>query len=131
MLPRHLLLTAVLAFATLIGLAPLSAADPAKFDAEAFAAAQKAGKSILVDVHASWCTTCKAQKAVLAELTQEPEFKDLVVLEIDFDSQKDAWQALGVQNRSTLIAYKGDKETGRSVSDTKRESIEALLKGAL
>lgn len=106
-------------------------ADAIKFDAAAFVEAQKAGKSILIDVHAPWCTTCKAQKVVLAELTAKPEFKDLMVFDIDFDTQKDEWKALGVQNRSTLIAFKGEKETGRSVSDTKKDSIEALLKSAL
>ena len=32
-----------------------------------------------------------------------------------------------VRTQSTLIAYKGDRETGRSVGDTNRASIAALL----
>ena len=117
----------------MIALAPFgaSAAEKAAFSTDAFAAAQKAGKSILIDVYAPWCSTCKTQRAHLDELTAKPEFKDLVVFEVDFDKQKDEQKALGVQNRSTLIAFKGDKETGRSVSDTKKDSIEVLLKGAL
>jgi thiol:disulfide interchange protein len=112
---------------------PLSAvaADAVKFDATAFAEAKKAGKSVLVDVHAPWCSTCKAQKAVLAELTAKPEYKDIVVFDIDFDTQKDDWKALRVQSRSTLIGFKGETETGRSVADTKKETIEALLKSTL
>jgi uncharacterized protein YjbI with pentapeptide repeats len=111
--------------------APAPAFAPQKFDAAAFAEAQKAGKSIVVDVHAPWCSTCKAQQAILAELTAKPEYKDIVVLVIDFDSQKPEQKTLNVQARSTLIAFKGAKETGRSVADTKKDSIEALLKGAL
>lgn len=107
------------------------AGEPAKFDAATFAEAQKSGKSILVDVHATWCSTCKSQKATLAELTANPEYKDVVLFRIDFDSQKEAWQALGVQSQSTLIAFKGDKETGRSVGEKKKEPIEALLKSTL
>jgi hypothetical protein len=61
----------------------------------------------------------------------KPEYKDLVVMDIDFDTQKDEWKALGVQNRSTLITFKGERETGRSVGDTKKDTIEALLKSAL
>jgi hypothetical protein len=53
------------------------------------------------------------------------------VLEIDFDSQKDEARALKAQSRSTLITFKGETETGRSVGDTDRASIEALLKSAL
>ncbi len=127
---KQYLALAAVAFAAI---APFSAfaAEKAAFTTEAFATAQKAGKSILIDVYAPWCSTCKAQRAHLDELTAKPEFKDLVVLEVDFDKQKDEQKALGVQSRSTLIAFKGDKETGRSVSDTKKDSIEALLKGAL
>jgi thiol:disulfide interchange protein len=107
------------------------ASEGKKFDAAAFAEAKKSGKSIVVDVHAPWCSTCKAQRAVLVELMAKPEYKDIVMLQIDFDTQGDDWKALGAQSRSTLIAFKGDKETGRLVGDTKKESIEALLKGTL
>jgi thioredoxin 1 len=99
---------------------------PALFDA-----AKAAGKPILLEVTAPWCPTCKAQKPILAELTADPKFKDLVVLEIDFDSQKEPLRALKVQSQSTLVVFKGAAETGRSTGDTKRESIAALLNGAL
>lgn len=120
--------------ALLVGIAfaaPVQAGEAAAFDAAAFSEAKKAGKSVLVDVHAPWCSTCKAQKAALDELTARPEYKDIVLFRIDFDSQKDDWKALGAQSRSTLIAFKGETETGRIVGDTKKDSIEALLKSAL
>jgi thioredoxin 1 len=97
------------------------------FDAKSFAAAQKAGKPILVAIHASWCPTCKAQKPILSELTAKPEFKDLVYFVVDFDSQKDAVKYFGARAQSTLIAFKGETETGRSAGDTERSSISALL----
>ena len=97
------------------------------FDQRAFAEAQKAGKPIFVGVHASWCPTCKAQDPILGELMSAPKFKDLVYFVVDFDGQKDAVKAFGVRTQSTLIAYKGDRETGRSVGDTHRASIAALL----
>ena len=97
------------------------------FDAKSFAAAQQAGKPILVAIHASWCPTCKAQRPILSELTAKPEFKDLVYFVVDFDSQKDAVKRFGARVQSTLIAFKGDTETGRSVGDTERSSISALL----
>jgi hypothetical protein len=49
----------------------------------------------------------------------------------DFDSQKDLVQRFGAQKQSTLIAFKGDKEQGRSVGDSKRDSIAALLNKVL
>lgn len=108
-----------------------SAGERVPFDTKAFEAAKAGGKSILVDVYAAWCSTCQAQHKHLTELTAKPEYKDMVVFEVDFDNQKDEQKALGVQNRSTLIAFKGSKETGRSVSDTSKDSIEALMKSAL
>jgi thioredoxin 1 len=46
---------------------------------------------------------------------------------IDFDSQKDLVQRFGARMQSTLIAFKGSKEEARSVGDTDRKSIAALL----
>ena len=110
---------------------PAAAAEWKDFDAAAFAQAQKDGKPILVDVFAAWCPVCRAQNPILTQLTREPKFKDMVVFNVDFDNQKDALRALNAQRQSTLIVYKGEKETGRSVGDTNPGSIEALLDTAL
>ncbi len=61
----------------------------------------------------------------------EPEFKNLVYFVVDFDSQKDAVNSFGARTQSTLIAFKGAHETGRSVGDTDRGSIAALLNKTL
>jgi thioredoxin 1 len=126
---RSVVLAAVAASAALI--APAFATETRNFDLESFAAVQKAGKSIFVAIHASWCPSCKAQKPILSELMSAPKFKDLVYFVIDFDKQKDAVKYFGVRMQSTLIAFKGEKETGRSVGDTERSSIAALLNKTL
>ena len=101
--------------------------DKKPFDAKAFDAAQVAGRPILIEVSAPWCPTCKAQKPILSRLTAQQKFKDLAFFEIDFDSQKDILRTLKVQQQSTLIAYKGKQEVGRSTGDTNASSIENLL----
>jgi thioredoxin 1 len=126
---RSVLLGAIAASAAAI--APASAAGPQPFDEAAFAAAQKAGKPIFIAIHASWCPICKAQKPILAALMGEPKFKDLAYFTIDFDSQKDLVRRFGARMQSTLIAFKGAAEQGRSVGDTDRTSIAALLNKAL
>jgi thioredoxin len=126
---RSALFAAVVASAAFI--TPAFAADTRTYTPEAFAAAQKAGKPIFVDIHASWCPTCKAQKPILSELTADPKFKNLVYFVVDFDTQKDAVKLFGAREQSTLVAFKGDKETGRSVGDTNRASIAALLNKTL
>ncbi len=102
-----------------------------RFTTQAFRAAQDAGKPILVEIHADWCPTCKAQTPILSELAAQPKFKDLVVLRVDFDSQKDEVRDLGARLQSTLIVFKGTAEVGRSVGDTNRKTIAALLDKAL
>ncbi len=110
-----------------LGAGVAAAAGTANFTAAAFEAAQKAGKPILIDVTAPWCPTCKAQAPLVNGLAAGPRFKDLQVFDVDFDSQKDVLRRFGVQRQSTLIVFKGATEMGRSVGDTDKTSIEALL----
>lgn len=132
MLNRRHALAAVVAIAAAVSLASLaSAADKAPFDQAAFAAAQAAGKPILLEVTAPWCPTCKAQAPILSRLKGEPRFKDLVNFNIDFDTQKDLLKTFNVRMQSTLIVFKGKQETGRSTGDTNPASIEALVAKAI
>src|SRR5215467_12668623 len=116
MLSRRSVLIA--AAASLAATLPALAVGPQPFDEKAFAAAQKAGEPVFVAIHASWCSTCKAQAPILSELMADPKFKNLSYFVIDFDSQKDLVRRFGVREQSTLIAFKGEKEQGRSVGDT-------------
>lgn len=120
-----------LAFAAGLALVPAMAAEPIAFSSDAFETAKSSGKSVLVEVTAPWCPTCKAQKPILSELRAQPKFKDVVVFSVDFDSQKDALRVLNAQRQSTLIAFKGTREVGRSVGDTNKASIEALVAKSL
>jgi thioredoxin 1 len=126
---RSALFTAVAA--TAVFAAPAFATETEAFTPDALAAAQKAGRPIFVAIHATWCPICKAQTPILSELMADPKFKNLVYFVVDFDSQKDAVNFFGAQMQSTLIAFKGEHETGRSVGDTDRASIAALLNKTL
>ncbi|RYC33330.1 thioredoxin [Lichenibacterium minor] len=108
-----------------------AAAEVAPFTSAAFDAARAAGRPILVDVSAPWCPTCKAQRPILSNLEAQAKFKDLLVLDVDFDSQKDVLRRFGVRMQSTMIAFKGDRETARSTGETRPAPIAALLDSAL
>jgi thiol-disulfide isomerase/thioredoxin len=107
------------------------AGDRKTFDEKDFAAAQSQGKSILVDVSAPWCPTCQAQKPIIEKLAADPRFKDLTIFEVDFDSRKDVLRKFGARVQSTLIVFKGSKETGRSVGSTDESAIADLLDKSL
>jgi thiol-disulfide isomerase/thioredoxin len=100
-----------------------SAGQP--FDAKAFQASQAAGKSILVDVTAPWCPTCRQQRPIVEEI--EKEHPDIVVYEVDFDTAKDALRQFRVQQQSTLIVFKGTKEVARSTGETDPAPLRSLV----
>lgn len=101
------------------------------FSAAALASAQRAGKPILVDVHADWCPTCRRQAPTIAEIAADPAYTRLVILKLDFDNQVAARNALGARQQSTLILYKGRREVGRATGIVDRAQIRALAASAL
>ncbi len=106
------------------------AADTA-FDAARFDALNKQGKPILVAIHADWCPTCRAQAPIVSGLLKTPELKEITAFRVDFDDQKDAVRRFRASTQSTLIVFKGGKEVGRSIGDTRQEGIAALLRKAI
>jgi thioredoxin 1 len=132
-LTRRLFSEAIVAAGLLTAglLSPASADTTIPFTEQAFKAAQASGSPILVEIHADWCPTCKAQKPILDKLTAEPKFKDLKIFRVDFDAMKAVVKEFGAQMQSTLIVFKGSAEQGRSVGDTKQASISALLDKSL
>ena len=118
---------AAAALAVAFGLGTARAATEAAYTPEAFAAAQQAGKPIAIHVTAPWCPVCAKQKPILAALYATPEFKDLQVFDVDFDSSKPLLQALHVQKQSTLIVYHGRTEEGRGTGETAEPAIHGLL----
>ena len=122
-------MAAVMAVAVLVPAAWANTTTP--YTADAFKAAQASGQPILVEIHADWCPTCKAQAPILEKLTANPKFKDLKIFRVDFDKQKDTVKQLGANMQSTLVVFKGATEAGRSVGDTKEASISTLLDKSL
>lgn len=108
-----------------------SAAAQRPFDVQAFKAAQDAGKPVLIEIHADWCPTCKAQLPILDELSSEPRYASLVRFRVDFDSQKDLVKQFKARTQSTLVLYKGRNEVARSVGETDEARIRTMLDKAI
>lgn len=107
------------------------AAEPRPYDPSAFKAAQAAGKPILVEIHADWCTECKVQNRILNKLSDQAPYNGVVRLRVDYDKQKDVVKEFKARKQSTLIVFKGDKELARAVGITSEEKIRALVDKAI
>lgn len=108
-----------------------SAAEPKPFTQQEFDHLAHNGKPVVVDVSAPWCPTCKAQKPIVESLSRQPAYKDVAVLTVDFDADKAVLKQFKVTMQSTLLAFKGGKETGRSVGDATPAGIEGIFKRAI
>jgi len=129
--PRRIASAYVAAVIALSAAGGAFAAEQRPFTAQDFAAAEAAGKPIVIDVAASWCPTCRAQAPILDKLSAAPRFRQLVIFRLDYDAQRDQWRKFGIRQQSTLIAFHGPRETARSVGDTEASSIEQLLDATL
>jgi thioredoxin 1 len=130
MIMPNRLSTGIVAAATLVLLLlPLGAVAREPFDAKAFEQAQAAGKTVLIDVYASWCPVCKKQQPTIARI--EKEKPGLIVYEVNFDSDKSVLKTFGVQAQATLIVFKGAKEVGRSTGESDPGRIQALVEKGL
>lgn len=102
-----------------------------RYSPEAFRAAQRAGQTILVDVYAVWCTTCRSQQLALEGVMNDEPPDSWAAFRVDFDSDRDFLRAHGVQMQSTFIVFDGKREISRSVGLTRRAEIRGQLRSAL
>lgn len=92
-----------------------------------FAAAQTEGKTILVDVHATWCPDCKVQGPILDELRTEATLQGVTFVKVDFDKEKDFLREHKVPRQSTILVFQGHKEVARSIAETNRDRLRAFV----
>jgi thioredoxin 1 len=115
------LIASVLAFAN------ARAAEFEPFSEARLAALQKEGKTVLVDVHADWCPTCKRQSPILSRLLDEVEFAEYGALLLDWDVQRAQARSLGAPRQSTLLVYRGGQRLGMSVAETNEDRLRQFL----
>lgn len=94
-----------------------------------------AGETVLIDVFAPWCGTCRSQGRAMDDLRASNSAYDAAItfIRMDWDTygRSEYAQSLGVVRRSTLILMRGDAILGTVVADPRRESIQSLLDLAL
>ncbi|MFN4058149.1 MAG: thioredoxin family protein [Roseinatronobacter sp.] len=97
--------------------------------------AMRAGKRVVLIFGADWCSTCRRQERIMADLrAANPSYdRDLTLIRVDWDTHGTGAlsRSLNVPRRSTLIALKGETELARIVAGTREAEIKALLDRAL
>lgn len=133
-MPRLFALIAVIA-ALVVGAMQLNAQSTAAgwqaYDEAEFVMAQEKGKTIVVDIYADWCPTCRAQAPILDELRQERASGDVLFVKVNFDEEKAFLRAHRVPRQSTVLVFNGTAEAARSIAETNRTRLRSVVLGAL
>ena len=67
----------------------------------------------------------------LDELKAESGLSKVVFMRVDFDKEKAFLKDHRVATQSTILVFQGQKETARSVAETDRARLRALVLGAV
>ncbi len=111
--------------------APISAFARSSFSEAEFTSAAKSGRPVLIEFHADWCPTCRAQEKVVNMLMDQADYNNVLVLRVLFDTEKDLLKRFGVRRQSTLILFKDGQEVARAVGETSPDGIADLLQKAV
>lgn len=101
------------------------------YDEARFNAAVARRESFVIAVVAEWCTVCNKQEIVVAELLDEPRFKNLTLFIADFDRERELRRRLRIVLQSTFVVFKNGKEVARATGQTDKRVIAALFAKAL
>src|SRR6056300_1024991 len=97
------------------------------YDAAQFEQSIAQKKTILIHVHAPWCSTCHAQDMILDELVKTRAYSDVIIMQVNYDDQKDLLKKFQTKYQSTLILFKDGKEVDRITAKRNVSAIKALL----
>jgi len=105
------------------------ALDIQPYTPETLAAKQKAGEAVALHFHADWCPTCRAQEKVFNGWKGDASVPGTLLI-VNYDKERELKRQLGVRTQSTVIVYKGAKETGRLAGETDPAPLRAVLDSA-
>ena len=115
----------------LMALGSSSWAGEMPFNQKVFDELRASGKPVAVHLHSFWCMVCRKQAEIASTLMNDPQFEKLTLMRANFSSEDALLKTLDANQRSTFIVFKGNAEVGRSIGDTNKENIAALLRRAL
>lgn len=116
---------------TLVAVPALANAGWKAYSADEFQRLQTQGRTIVADVHADWCPTCRAQEPTLEALRNDPRLKGVVFVRVDFDRDTDFLRRFRIPRQSTILVFKGNRETARSIAETRPAQLRAAVLAGL
>ncbi|KAI1874918.1 hypothetical protein JX265_003604 [Neoarthrinium moseri] len=97
--------------------------------AEAFKAAIKDNKVVLLDCFATWCGPCKAIAPLLANHSNDEKYKDVFFAKIDVDELPDISQELGIRAMPTFMLFKDGEKADELVGANPNALVGLIEKG--
>ena len=117
--------------ASIGALSALASAGTIAYEESGFDGALARRGGFVLALVADWCSTCSRQELVVAELLEEPRFKDLTIIVADFDREVELRRRLRVVMQGTFIVFKDGEELARSTGATDKAAIAALFSKAI
>ena len=120
-----------LIFLALTWSANLALADFKEFNQQEFDNALRGQGTVVLDFHASWCPTCRAQEPLLREILTSERFANVMGFKANYDEVGDLKRSLRVTKQSTIVVFKNGKEVARKTGITSRDDIQKLIEAGL
>ncbi|KAI0890255.1 thioredoxin-domain-containing protein [Annulohypoxylon maeteangense] len=98
--------------------------------ADAFHTAVKENKVVLLDCFATWCGPCKAIAPLLANHSNDEQFKDIFFAKIDVDELPELSQELGITSMPTFMIFKDGEQQDKLIG-ANPGALVALLKKSI
>lgn len=105
------------------------ALDIKPYTPQTLSALQQADQPVALHFHADWCPTCRAQERIFNRWRGDASVPGTLLI-VNYDNERALRRQMGVHTQSTVIAFKGLKETGRLAGNTSPQALRDVLGSA-
>lgn len=109
--------------------ASAAAESPVTFDAALFTAAQREGRTIIVETYAPWCLPCRVRGPVLRDILRRERYRAILFLRVGEKTVDADWKRIGAKRYGMLHIYKGPQRVAAGAA-TREDEIVAMLERA-
>ncbi len=83
-----------------------------------------AAGSVLVDFWADWCMPCHAVAPILEQIADE---RDLTLVKVDYDQERELAERYGVQSIPNMILFKDGEPRAQAIGALPKSTLERAL----